>query len=239
VRSLAPAELLAAWECASTAAPTARAPVVLAAAEDETSHDPLLDLPVGQLAARLLDLRQLLIGRDVEATTACPGCAEQVDLEFALEDIRVVEQQDEHVHVEESGYKVWCRSPTTRDLDMLPPRPDATRRLLTRCIERVEHKHKAVSASKLPRAVLAALDDALECANAQADVVLSLTCPACGRAWQAPFEIGAFLWEEVDARAVALMLEVDALACAYGWRESDILALSPQRRARYLELVLA
>jgi hypothetical protein len=212
--------------------------VVLAAAEDETSHDPLLDLPVGQLAARLLDLRQLLIGRDVEATTACPGCAEQVDLEFALDDIRG-EQQDEHVHVEESGYKVWCRSPTTRDLEMLPQRRDATRRLLTRCIERVEHKHKAVGASKLPRAVLAALDEALERTNAQADVVLSLTCPACGCAWQAPFDIGAFLWEEVDATAVALLLEIDALACAYGWREPDILALSPQRRAHYLDLVLA
>jgi hypothetical protein len=31
-------------------------------------------------------------------------------------------------------------------------------------------------------------------------------------------------------------MEVDALARAYGWREADILALSPARRAAYLEL---
>jgi T4 bacteriophage base plate protein len=220
------------------AAPPARALVLLAAAEDETSHDPLLDVPVGQVDARLLELRQLLIGRDVEATTACPGCAEEVELEFALDDIRV-EQQDGGVHVEKSGYEVWCRSPTARDLELLAPPGDATRRLLARCIERAEHKNKSVGASKLPRAVLAALDDALERANAQADVVLSLICPACGCAWQVPFDIGAFLWEEVDARATALLLEIDALARAYGWREPDILALSPQRRARYLDLVLA
>ncbi len=237
MRSLAPADLLAAWERASTAAPTERALVVLAAAEDETSHDHLLDLPIGQLDARLLELRALLVGRDVEATTACPSCAEEVELEFALDDIRV-EQLDEPIHVKKNGYELWCRSPTPRDLELLAHRPDAAQRLLARCIERAEHKHKPVSASKLPRAVLSALDDALERANVQADVVLSLTCPACACSWQAPFDIAAFLWGEVDARAVALLLEIDALARAYGWREPDILALSAQRRACYLDLVL-
>jgi hypothetical protein len=238
VRSLGPADLLAAWEDASTAAPAARSLVLLAAAEDEPSHDPLLDLPVGQLDARLLELRQLLVGRDVEATTACPVCAEEVELEFALDDIRV-EQRDEDVHFEKNGYEIWCRSPTARDLDAVAGRADALGRLLARCIERAERRHKPLSPSRLPRTVLAALDDALERANAQADVVLSLTCPACGCSWQAPFDIGAFLWEEVDASAAAMLLEIDALARAYGWREQDILALSPQRRARYLDLVLA
>jgi hypothetical protein len=238
VRSLAPADLLAAWERASTAAPTSRALVVLAAAEDETSHQPLLDLPIGEIDARLLELRALLVGRDVEATSACPSCAEEVELEFAIDDIRA-EQSDERIHVKKSGYEVWCRSPTARDLETLGTRADPVRSLLAHCIERAEYKHKPVSASKLPRAVLSALDEALERANAQADVVLSLTCPACGSAWGAPFDAGAFLWDEVDARAVALLLEVDALARAYGWREPEILALSPQRRACYLDLVLA
>jgi hypothetical protein len=33
--------------------------------------------------------------------------------------------------------------------------------------------------------------------------------------------------------------DVHELASAYGWRESEILALSPQRRQAYLELVRA
>jgi hypothetical protein len=40
----------------------------------------------------------------------------------------------------------------------------------------------------------------------------------------------------MDARARALLAEVHSLARAYGWTEPEILALSPQRRAAYLEM---
>ena len=34
-----------------------------------------------------------------------------------------------------------------------------------------------------------------------------------------------------------MLLDIHALARAYGWSESDILALPPRRRQAYLELV--
>jgi hypothetical protein len=37
--------------------------------------------------------------------------------------------------------------------------------------------------------------------------------------------------------ARSLLAEVHSLARAYGWTESEILALSPQRRSTYLEMV--
>ena len=51
------------------------------------------------------------------------------------------------------------------------------------------------------------------------------------------FDIGAFLWSEIEACASRLLAEVDALARAYGWRERDILAMSGIRRAAYLDMV--
>ena len=42
-----------------------------------------------------------------------------------------------------------------------------------------------------------------------------------------------------EARARALLAAVHTLARAYGWSEPDVLALSEQRRAAYLEMVTA
>jgi hypothetical protein len=54
---------------------------------------------------------------------------------------------------------------------------------------------------------------------------------------RATLDPAEFLWAAAEAQARRLLLEVDALARAYGWREPDVLALPPARRRAYLELV--
>ena len=74
-------------------------------------------------------------------------------------------------------------------------------------------------------------------ADPQADVRLALDCPACGHKFLAAFDVVAYFWSEINAWAYRLLGEVHTLASAYGWREDDILALSPWRRHVYLEMV--
>jgi hypothetical protein len=76
-------------------------------------------------------------------------------------------------------------------------------------------------------------------ADPQADVRLALTCPACRHQWRSIFDIVTFFWIELDVWARRTLRDVHALARAYGWREADILALSPQRRQCYLEMISA
>ncbi len=76
----------------------------------------------------------------------------------------------------------------------------------------------------------------LEALDPAADLELAMTCGACGHAWQTSLDVGALVWEEIDGRAAAVLGDVHRLALAYGWSERAILALSPQRRAAYLEL---
>ena len=64
-----------------------------------------------------------------------------------------------------------------------------------------------------------------------------LNCPTCGNQWQLFFDIAAFLWLKIEMQARRLLREVHTLARAYGWREADILALSPWRRQAYLEMI--
>jgi hypothetical protein len=68
-------------------------------------------------------------------------------------------------------------------------------------------------------------------------VLVSLDCPECGAGFDADLDPAAFVWAEVEARARRVLIEVDALARAYGWTEADVLALSESRRAAYLAIV--
>jgi hypothetical protein len=65
---------------------------------------------------------------------------------------------------------------------------------------------------------------------------LALVCPTCGSGWAVAFDIVAFFWTELQAWAQRMLRDIHTLARAYGWREADILALSPLRRQVYLEL---
>ena len=56
--------------------------------------------------------------------------------------------------------------------------------------------------------------------------------------WQAALDVAADFWLELHAWARGMLREIHTLARAYGWREADILALSPARRRHYLQLVL-
>ena len=66
---------------------------------------------------------------------------------------------------------------------------------------------------------------------------MQLDCPACALIWQSPFDVVSFLWSELDAWARRMLREIHILASHYGWSEAEIVALSPQRRRHYRELI--
>ena len=74
-------------------------------------------------------------------------------------------------------------------------------------------------------------------ADPQADVLINLHCAACQHPWQVALEIECFLWAKLNALAKRLLREVHVLAQTYGWRETDILAMSAVRRQIYLEMI--
>ncbi len=70
-----------------------------------------------------------------------------------------------------------------------------------------------------------------------AELLVTLTCPACSHEWSAVLDPVEFVWERLERWARHLGDDVHVLASAYGWSEADILALTPQRRRLYLEAV--
>jgi hypothetical protein len=226
---LSAAALLAVWEQGQGAAPARRALLLLAAATRQPLAD-LAVLSVGERDAALLTLRERCFGTRLESIAGCPACAAQLELAFHVADIRVA-QPDAPREVWAAGRRLAFRLPTAGDLLALAEggAPATSALLLQRCVPDAD-PHIVAEAE-------AALAEALAAADPQADVRLALTCPACGHAWRAPFDIATFFWAEIEAWALRMLRDIHTLAQAYGWSEAAILDLSPLRRQQYLELV--
>jgi hypothetical protein len=240
MRALTAPELLDAWERGRGEPPVQRALTLLAPACPETPLEALARESVGRRDARLLTLREQTFGSRLVSVTACPACGERLETAFEVADIRVPETGggEETLRLPVAGRELTFRLPNSLDLAALALCADlegARRRLLGRCLLAAPGEELAVD--RLPAEALQAVADRMAAADPQGDVELALQCPACSHAWQAAFDIASFFWTEVDAWARVLLHEIHTLASAYGWREADILALSPWRRRTYLELI--
>jgi hypothetical protein len=234
-------ELVDIWEAGASQPLPRRVLLLLAAACPEASGDELLALPVGRRDAWLLQLYERLFGARLTVVAACAACGEQLESSFLVADLRVGPNPAvDPIHaLRTDGYDVSFRLPASADLVALADDSEADARsvLLARClIEARDAEGQCVAAESLPRHVAAAVAAQMSAADPQADVQLDLTCPACEHRWQAAFDIARFLWNEIHAWTRRTLRDVHVLARAYGWREADVLALSPTRRQIYVEL---
>ncbi len=249
MRALSASEQLRIWERGRRQTSARRCLLLLAAASPELSPDELAQLSVGQRDTRLLTLREWMFGARIESVVACPKCSERLELMFDVADIRARSEAENSPPgatylLQLDGYEVRFRPPNSTDLEAIgkcQTAAAARAQLLARCaleIKRATAKAKAKRrANQLPPKVADALVRKMAQVDPQANVQLSLTCPACRNAWAATFDIASFLWSEINNWAQRILREVHIIASAYGWREADILEMSAERRAFYLEMI--
>lgn len=254
MRDLSAAELLTAWDRALGQSPTQQALVLLAAVYPEHSMEQLAQWSIGRRDACLLTLRERLFGSQLNGVTVCPQCRQRIELAFNVSDIRVeptitdpIVPVDEVMTLTTEGYRVHFRLPNTVDLEALETSADVNQmreQLLHRCITPVVREGaergdgEAVdNLTPLPITLVDAIAKCMAEADAQADTRLALSCPDCNHEWFAMFDIANYLAGEIHSWAKYLLREVHGLARAYGWREADILTMTPRRRRAYLELL--
>jgi hypothetical protein len=236
-----PADLLDTWERGFHQPPSRQAIALLEAAAPDQASDALEGMGIGQRDAWLLSLRESHFGPRVTGIVTCRACQEQIEVDFDIRQVRASPPASTApLSVSQSGYQVDFRLPGTGDIEPSIHDGDVetTRRaMFERCVVSAYHDGREVSAASVPSQVVDAVEARMGEADPQADIRLALNCSECAFAWAATFDIVTFLWTEVDAWARRTLLEVHMLASAYGWRESDILALSSPRRRFYLEAV--
>jgi hypothetical protein len=228
---------MALWEAGQGRPSTERALSLLSAATPERTRHELAALPIGERDARLLTLREWTFGRTLASVADCVACGERLELRFTVDDLRLPhEVRGESFVVRLDDYEVEFRLPDSTDLAEVAVGSGGRRKLLSRCVRAARKGARSRPFNRLPARVLDAVAERMGEVDPQADIHTELRCPECEHAWTATFDIVAFFWLELERWARRTLREVHVLASAYGWREPDILALSPWRRALYLEM---
>jgi uncharacterized protein (UPF0212 family) len=235
------AALLTAWERGLRLPVPHRLLLLLAAVLPEKSEDEIAALSLGTRDTLLLDLREYLFGSVLATVSVCPKCNERLEATLQVADIRLSSGAagDEHKIIAH-GHQIKYRLPATADILAIPigTNSEAARSLLIeRCvIEACDALDNPVAPEALPPEVIPVICKQMADADPQASVDLSFICAACGHGFDAAFDIASFLLAELHGWAQRMIADVGTLARAFGWREADVLALSPTRRQLYLEL---
>ncbi|QTF92388.1 hypothetical protein [Halomonas sp. BM-2019] len=230
-------QLLHIWEAGQGRPPWVRALLLLEAAETGMEQKALARLPLGERDDRLLELRARLFGETLSSLADCPACGERLELNFSIDDVRLPGPKATAFLFESGDLCVSFRLPDSVDLEALLPGPDAPRALLEACLQGINREGEPAVIADLNEAEITALIAHMGEADPRADLKAAMNCPNCSHSWSARFDILSFLWEELGAWVRRLLAEVHVLARAYGWREDDVLALSPWRRQHYIEWV--
>lgn len=255
---LEPGAVLAAWERGNGQDPVRRALTLLAvvgagggraapAPEDG-------DLDVGSRDVLLARVLAAMGGAVVWARADCGACAAALDVPV---DVGAVARLPVHrggsrFTTTVDGGEVAFRLPTTGDLLAvrgLTPQ-QAREALLVRCLLTDDPGWSGGDGGTTGQGVTGqgvtgrggvdpataeAVEAAMERIAPAGAVELLVECP-CGTRTRTVLDIPVLLWAEIETRAAGLLRDVHALASAYGWAEEQVLALSPARRAAYLEL---
>lgn len=231
------AALLGLWERAVGQPPWRRDDVLLAA----DGHAAPLALAARNAA--LLACHSAWFGDRLDLHSRCPQCATTLEFSAACASLANglgPAAATELQCLDIDGHRLDFRLPDRDDVAWAAQQPlDFEARLLQRCVVSAIASDAAVAPADLPEPVLAALSQRMEALDPGASLGFALECPACAAHWTALFDVGQALWRQLQARAEQVLLDVDALARQYGWTEPEVLALSPVRRAAYLQMASA
>ena len=232
MRALGSTDILSLWERGARRHALDRSALLCAWARPDWPAETIADRPLGRVTAALLQLREVSFGARIESHVDCVHCGTRLELLLRTSELLQPEPAD-MAEAEVAGRRV--RLPALRDLAAVAHELDAeraARQLLARCTLQGGDDAALISTDTLRE-----VEDAIDAIDPNADLALDVHCEACGMRSTAQLDAGVLLWDEIDARARALLAEVHALASAYGWSEGEILSLGAARRASYLAMV--
>jgi hypothetical protein len=212
------------------------------------STDVARQLLVADRQYLLLRLRQATFGDPVRANLICPWpeCGERVSIDFSIEAVPVEEARDRarsHT-MTVVGSEVEFRLPNGADQEELSERlaaneAEALTMLLSRCVLGVAQDGPPSPnwVAKLPALARFEIEERMRQLAPKVEQTLEAACAECGRTFVAPFDIHRFFFGELRTDAGLLYQEVHYLAYHYHWSESEIMAMTRDRRRQYIDVL--
>lgn len=237
--------MLSVWDRGRAAREPVRRTLELLQLSDAAEAGEPAAFPVGHRDARLLDIYEDLFGRELSALVMCETCGEELEVSIPVESVRTehsIACAGEWHTIEREGGVVEFRLPNSEDLlavagiSGIEPRRS---RLLERLVRRREASTglPVALAEQLQGEFAVEVERRMAELDPQAEIRLEFQCDSCQTAFGSWFDIGSFLWAELDAWALRTLRDVHLLARGYGWSEASILGLDPRRRRVYVEML--
>ena len=227
-----PGETLALWEALASTTPVARGAAVLVALGAAEGLADAVRMPLASAARAALGELWERAGPEVQTVVTCPDCRAVLDVIIAPGELLAAtpDPSDDDATVAVEG--VVVRGPTTEDLlvALASARPSAT--LRQRCVT----WPAGVDPFDLPPEVHERVGAVAEELTGASALVVRLDCPECDGEVAAEVDPVALLADRVSDEVRDLLGDVAELATAFGWSESEVLALSEVRRRAYLDL---
>jgi hypothetical protein len=245
MRPLGAAELLQIWDEGTGMSLLEKTLLLLGRACEVEDWKQLGKLSIGNRDARLLQLREWMFGFKLKNLTKCPACSEMVEWETNTDELHL-QPVNKDIAVEtftlvHDGFTIQFRLPDSYDISKFIAEQQLSpgiNQLLSECIIDImgadNEKHTPAA---LTPATWQTLEEHMSSQDPQADINMQIVCPFCQHNWNAVFDIMSFLWTEISNWAKHIMQEVALIARAFSWSEKDILAMSPQRRRLYIQMI--
>jgi hypothetical protein len=213
------------------------------------------DLLVADRIYLMLQLRRDTFGDRVRANLTCPwpGCGERVSLDFAISDVPVeAAPQPGPLHSMtlsaaaggRAGCEVTFRLPIGADqeelTDLLNDNEGAAlTALLARCIRAIgaDSDPDEESIADLSSLARSEIEERMRHVAPSVAQTMDARCTECGRAFTAPFDVQRFFLGELRADGARLYQEVHYLAYHYHWAESEIMAMTRDKRQTYIDVL--
>jgi hypothetical protein len=237
--TLATADIVGIWELGQRRPNWHKALITLAPALPHLAPDTLSKLTIGERNAFLFALRRAVVGPVMNALVHCPRCREPLEFEQVIAELLdgYAPPDAREFEFASGGFAARYRLLTSEDLAHAAGQrgvPGAKAALIARAVIVANLDGEPIEAADLPRDFTEALGDHMAAADPLAQVAIQLACAACEHVWGAQLDIVTFLWSELEVQAKQLLSDVVTLAGHFGWREADILAMSPARREYYM-----
>jgi hypothetical protein len=195
-------------------------------------------LTVGDRVALMLQLHRLTFGDKIDCIVTCPACRDEMSVGLSAGQLLQPAMGEPAVQSEVAVGDVVLRiRPVTgADVEALA-RSEKGVSLAEALVRSCIISSDRPLPSPLPQETIAEVSAKLEEMDPQADILLDLSCPACGHHFKAPFFIDDFILREIRTRTRELEREVHWIAFNYHWSEDDILSLPGSKRSRYVDLI--
>jgi len=229
------------WDALARCGPAGREALLaqhwLGAATDD---DPAAT-PLGTRQAAILRGFSAAFGTRLPCIDDCPACGSRITADISVEDLLAAQAAapESRGRLELDGWQVGYRLPTVADLSAAAQQGDedsAAAALTAATITSLRQGDAAARPEDLPQEVAEALAELIETEDPLAAAEIGVSCPDCGHHWVSGLDAAALFQARLESWARRTLWEVHHLAMRYGWRESDILAMAPQRREAYLML---